>query len=164
MVIKVLPLLCAQAGPESQVTFDGPMLCGSWSLLPTESVKLSIDQIVSCLLLFSHLPLGTHRFRKKTLGQDLGIKLNCLYFRSIILSSLELCTGLWSFHPQKRDNKKLQNIWGDGVAAPSTFASSGGIYEIWICLQICEIWRQSLSNAVIGNICDLGLIQWEETG
>lgn len=28
MVMKVLPSLCAQAGPESQVTFDGPMLCG----------------------------------------------------------------------------------------------------------------------------------------
>lgn len=67
---------------------------------------------------------------QKILGQDLVIKLNCLYFRSAILLSLELCTGLWSFHPQERDGKELQNIWGDGVASPSTSASSG-VRDLW---------------------------------
>lgn len=43
MVIKILPLLRAQAGAESQVTFDGPVLCRRWSFLPAESVKFSID-------------------------------------------------------------------------------------------------------------------------
>ena len=80
MVIKILPLLCAQAGPESQVAFDGPVLCRRWSLLPTESVKLSIDQAFLCLLAVIFTP---HTFVngqvecQKILGQELGMKLNC---------------------------------------------------------------------------------------
>lgn len=86
MVITVLPLLCAQAGPESQVTLDGPGLCRRWSVLPTKSVKLLIDQAFSCLLSFSRLPLWMSRWNvRRFLGQELGIKLNCPQFGSAIL-------------------------------------------------------------------------------
>lgn len=82
------------------------------------------------------------------LGQDLGIKLNCLYFWSAIWSSLELCTGLWSFHLQERGRKELQNIWGGGVAAPFTSVSCG-VRDLWEHtlwnlkrkLEQCSYWQ-----------------------
>lgn len=105
----------------------------SWHLITSAHwIREALNRANCLMLAVIFMPSfgNTHVETQKILRQDLGVKLNCMYFRSAILSSLELCRGLWSFHSQERDRKELQSIWGDGVTAPSTSASNG-VRDLW---------------------------------
>lgn len=139
MVIKVLPLLCAQAGLESQVTFDGPMLYGSWSLLPTESVKLLMDQIVSCshfhTFLWKYADRISEDFRTG-LGDKTQLSVLQIY-NTVVLGALRRALVMPStWKGQERTTKYLRRWSGSSIHICQPW-SEGSVR------RLCEIWSKA---------------------
>lgn len=159
MVIKVLPLLCAQSGPASQVTSDGPTLWEGCHFCPT-NLRSSWETKLSCACCHFHTSLceqagGMSEYFMT--GIEGGTQLPSIRICNINISGALHRTlvppSIW----------KEQEMFEDMEWWPHPRLPVAGW---WTCENtLYQIQRWGLNNAVTGNICDLWLIrQEEETG